>query len=264
MPSWFSRVFSKPENEPAAVKPAAPAQNIAAPAPNPTPRPASVEQGGERRVVEAPVIYAGGAQVTPADGIRIRASVLDEATCVFLVDRPVLPGHSYIAGDMTEADDSPLAENLFATGGVESVVLHDMTVTVTRDPYSEEDWEPLAARVGDVIRSHLKNGLPVVSEAWLSRLPSEDAIREALNGVLEAEINPGIAAHSGHIRLDRVEGNTVYVELQGGCQGCAASQMTLRQGVERLFRGSVPELGRILDVTDHAAGKNPFFTEAPV
>jgi Fe-S cluster biogenesis protein NfuA len=219
----------------------------------------------ERRVVEAPVIYADKGNGAPpeGDGIRIRASVLDEATCVFLVDRPVLPGHSYIANDMTEADESPLAENLFATGGVESLVLHDMTVTVTRDPYAEEDWEPLAKRVGEVIRSHLRGGNPVVSEEWLQSVPPEDAIRDALNGVLEKEINPGIAAHSGHIRLDRVEGNTVYVELQGGCQGCAASQMTLRQGVERLFRDAVPELGRILDVTDHSAGKNPFYTEAP-
>ena len=76
-------------------------------------------------------------------------------------------------------------------------------------------------------------------------------------------INPGIAAHSGMIRLDRVEGNTVYVEMQGGCQGCAASDVTLRQGIHQVFRKVVPQIGAILDVTDHSAGTNPFYTQMP-
>jgi Fe-S cluster biogenesis protein NfuA len=52
--------------------------------------------------------------------------------------------------------------------------------------------------------------------------------------------------------------------MGGGCQGCAASSITLRQGVEQSFRAAVPHLGALLDETDHTAGANPFFTELPV
>jgi Fe-S cluster biogenesis protein NfuA len=50
----------------------------------------------------------------------------------------------------------------------------------------------------------------------------------------------------------------VYVEMSGGCQGCALSRATLRQGVERMLREAVPELTAVHDVTDHASGENPY------
>jgi Fe/S biogenesis protein NfuA len=38
------------------------------------------------------------------------------------------------------------------------------------------------------------------------------------------------------------------------------SQMTLRQGIETTLLEEVPELTRILDVTDHGSGENPFYS----
>ena len=95
-------------------------------------------------------------------------------------------------------------------------------------------------------------------------LPDSEAIEATLQKVIDTQINPGIAAHSGSIKLDRVEGNTAYIEMMGGCQGCAASDITLRQGIHQAFREAVPQVGAILDTTDHGAGTNPYFTEMPV
>jgi Fe/S biogenesis protein NfuA len=52
----------------------------------------------------------------------------------------------------------------------------------------------------------------------------------------------------------------IYLELGGGCQGCGMARVTLRQGVERMLREEIPELGEVLDVTDHAAGANPYYS----
>jgi Fe/S biogenesis protein NfuA len=79
--------------------------------------------------------------------------------------------------------------------------------------------------------------------------------------VLEQAVNPSIASHGGRadlIALDESEG-TAYLRLSGGCQGCAMSQMTLRQGIETTLLEEVPELTRVLDVTDHGSGDNPFY-----
>jgi len=84
--------------------------------------------------------------------------------------------------------------------------------------------------------------------------PIADRVREVLNG----QVNPAIAAHGGMISLVDVEDTDVYVEMSGGCQGCALSRMTLQQGVERMLREAVPELTAIHDVTDHASGENPY------
>lgn len=84
--------------------------------------------------------------------------------------------------------------------------------------------------------------------------PIADKVRE----VLDNQVNPAIAAHGGMISLVDVEETDVYVEMSGGCQGCALSRMTLRQGVERMLREAVPELTAVHDVTDHASGDNPY------
>ena len=79
--------------------------------------------------------------------------------------------------------------------------------------------------------------------------------------VLEQEVNPSIASHGGRadlVALDDDEG-TAYLRLSGGCQGCAMSQMTLRQGIETALLEEVPELTRVIDVTDHGGGENPYY-----
>ena len=81
-----------------------------------------------------------------------------------------------------------------------------------------------------------------------------DRVRE----VLDSQVNPAIAAHGGMISLVGVEQTDIYVEMSGGCQGCALSRMTLRQGVERMLREAVPELTAVHDITDHASGENPY------
>ena len=77
--------------------------------------------------------------------------------------------------------------------------------------------------------------------------------------VLDTRINPAVASHGGVITLVDVDGQDVYLELGGGCQGCGMARVTLRQGVERMLREAIPDVGQIVDVTDHAAGSNPYY-----
>jgi Fe/S biogenesis protein NfuA len=83
-------------------------------------------------------------------------------------------------------------------------------------------------------------------------------IADRVRNILETQVNPAIAAHGGMISLVDVDETDVYVEMSGGCQGCALSRMTLKQGVERMLREAVPELTAVHDVTDHASGDNPY------
>jgi Fe/S biogenesis protein NfuA len=87
------------------------------------------------------------------------------------------------------------------------------------------------------------------------RGPMADRVRE----VLDQQVNPAIAAHGGEIMLVDVQETEVYLEMSGGCQGCAMSRLTLRQGVERMLRQAIPELTAVHDVTDHAGGEDPYY-----
>ena len=85
---------------------------------------------------------------------------------------------------------------------------------------------------------------------------------QAVLRVLEEEINPAIASHGGMAQLVAFEEGTVYLRLVGGCQGCGMASVTLSQGIEVALREAVPEVQSIVDVTDHAAGTNPYFEPA--
>jgi len=80
--------------------------------------------------------------------------------------------------------------------------------------------------------------------------------------VLDRDVNPAIASHGGHAELAAVEGATAYLRLGGGCQGCGMATVTLSQGIEVAITQAVPEINRVVDVTDHASGTNPYFEPA--
>jgi Fe/S biogenesis protein NfuA len=83
---------------------------------------------------------------------------------------------------------------------------------------------------------------------------------EKVQAVLDQAVNPALAAHGGFARLVGVEESRVFVTMGGGCQGCAASAMTLRDGIRTMLIDALPEITDVVDATDHAAGENPFYS----
>ena len=81
----------------------------------------------------------------------------------------------------------------------------------------------------------------------------------AIRRLLDEHVNPQVASHGGHISLVDVAGDTAYVRLEGGCQGCGMADVTLKQGVANEIRSIAPSIINVLDVTDHAGGANPYY-----
>ena len=84
-------------------------------------------------------------------------------------------------------------------------------------------------------------------------------VADKVSSVLEEKINPAVAAHGGVISLVAVKDETAYLRFGGGCQGCGMVNVTLKQGVEKILFEEVPEVTRVMDVTDHASGTNPYY-----
>ena len=89
---------------------------------------------------------------------------------------------------------------------------------------------------------------------------SPATLTDRVRQILDEDIAPAIAAHHGRIVLVGLDGGRVKLRLEGGCQGCSLAAVTVRQGIEPLLRARVPEIVGVTDVTDHAAGKEPFFS----
>jgi NFU1 iron-sulfur cluster scaffold homolog, mitochondrial len=192
--------------------------------------------------------------------IKIVAEPLqyDRNSCRFRVDAPVLPkAFARFTAKEKAQGASPLAERLYALDGVTGVMIQESDVTVTGAP--PVDWRAIGPRIGAAIRAHLASGQPAVNADYFKDAPAQDVLREKIQRILDEQINPAIASHGGTISLIDVQGTRVFIQMGGGCQGCGSATATLREGVETALRDQVPEIGEILDVTDHAAGTNPYY-----
>jgi Fe-S cluster biogenesis protein NfuA len=215
-----------------------------------------------RKVIEAPMHVDAGALEAIGDSseIRIKAQPsADGQACSFMTNRMLCRGFSWWFDSASVAEDCPLAATIFALPSVDSVLLDGSVLTISLGADARVQWPSLAAEIGALIRAHLEAGRVIVAQHVIDTIPDEATVRRDVQRVVAEEINPGIAAHSGVITLDSVQGNSVRITMGGGCQGCSAADVTLKSGIHRAFRDAVPRLGAIYDDTDHEAGTNPFF-----
>ena len=96
------------------------------------------------------------------------------------------------------------------------------------------------------------------------RVGPDASVEERITYVLQSEINPGLAGHGGNCALvevveDEEHGLTAVLKFGGGCQGCSAVDMTLRQGVEVQLKQQIPELTQVIDETDHTRTENAYY-----
>jgi Fe/S biogenesis protein NfuA len=92
--------------------------------------------------------------------------------------------------------------------------------------------------------------------------PLEGPLADRVQQVIDQYVNPGVAQHGGSVSLVEVRDETVFVQLNGGCQGCGMASVTLHQGIERIITEQIPEVVAVQDVTNHSAGDNPYFTSS--
>jgi len=198
--------------------------------------------------------------VDPTITIRAETSLADPDACKFTVSRSVHPGGPFFFDDRERAAGSPLAERLFALPGVAHVLVADDVVTVGKE--RSTSWSGLKSAIGTGIRTQLLTGVPAILEASRNastRERTDAEIRAVLQELLDREVNRSIAAHGGRISIVDVRDRSLFIAMSGGCQGCAASQVTLRQGFEVMVRRVAPEIVSVVDMTDHASGNTPFY-----
>jgi Fe-S cluster biogenesis protein NfuA len=141
-----------------------------------------------------------------------------------------------------------------ATGGI-------VTLEVTGSPGAVL---PLASRIEALIRAAVPQvttvRMVIPGTGQAGSPPAAADLAAAARRVMDAEVNLMIAAHRGHVAVEDVTGGWIRIRLEGGCQGCSLAEVTVRQGIEPLLRSRLPAMTGLIDVTDHEAGTEPFFS----
>jgi Fe-S cluster biogenesis protein NfuA len=191
--------------------------------------------------------------------IRSEVDKRNSALCRFMVDRTLYVGTKTV-NNKAEAQGFPLAEKLFEIEGISKLQLIGHLLVITRSDGGE--WKEIIKQVEAVLTAYFISGLALTREQVEDRMMLIGrSDKEKIQYLIDHQINPGVATHMGFVELIDVRDNIVYLRLGGGCQGCGAADFTLRQGIEAIIRREVPEIRQVLDITDHAAGMNPYYTK---
>jgi Fe-S cluster biogenesis protein NfuA len=196
----------------------------------------------------------------PAITIRAEPSPLDASLCKFTVNRVIHSGGPFLFDSKEAAEGSPLAEAIFRISGIATILVAENVVSVTKN--TNTSWLQLMKPIGAAIRNQLTSGAPAILSLRPTRLVdahTDAELKRLAQELLDREINPSVASHGGKISVVDVKNADLFIAMSGGCQGCAASQLTLRQGVEVMFRRVLPQVREIIDSTDHSAGTQPFY-----
>jgi Fe/S biogenesis protein NfuA len=191
----------------------------------------------------APAITVTPAATAKINAVRAKSGRHDACLRIAIAGRR--GGQFVYELDLVAPEDAPPTDIV--------VEIADLRLLVEPDSAAKLEGAVIdldASAIGGALRIDNPN------EGW------RDPVAARIQEVLDRQINPSVAAHGGFVDLLEVRGGAAYVQLGGGCQGCAQVDVTLRQGIEVAIKAAVPQIIEVIDVTDHAAGTNPYFQPA--
>merc|ERR1719499_818685 len=150
---------------------------------------------------------------------------------------------------VTEAK-SPLARQLFKLDGVKGVFLSESFVTVTIT--DEANWSETNTDILGTIMDFYASNTPILDAPQRTEEPDEeeDEVVSMIKELLDTQIRPNVQADGGDVRFVSFDYDTgiVKLELQGACQGCSSSNITLYGGIQRMLMYYIPEVQGIEEV----------------
>ena len=181
-------------------------------------------------------------QTTPKDVHIYLESNPNPNSLKFVVNEMLVPeGLSYDFPDLESTADAPLAKELFDYPFVDRVFYMSNFVTVTKKDSVE--WIEVQHVIKDHIKKFLESGRFII-EVNETESPTgqeeNDTVRK-IRTILEEYIRPAVEQDGGAITFHSFREGIVKVRLQGSCSGCPSSMITLKAGIENLFKRMMPD-----------------------
>lgn len=194
------------------------------------------------------------ANIPAMEPMSIKVRPRDSAVCEFQVEAVL--SETDAAFDRAGAPyGNEMVDAILGLPAVERVEIEGGNVTVSKS--DDGDWRNLEEPIAYAIQlgAQVQSGATAPAGTDLD----EDELFDTIEDFFAREVNPAIASHGGKIELIDMEDYTLVVRMMGGCQGCGMANVTLKQGIESSVKQNWPVIKGIRDITDHAAGTNPYF-----
>jgi Fe-S cluster biogenesis protein NfuA len=160
----------------------------------------------------------------------------------FVMNEMLVPeGMSFDFPNSESAKDAPLAQELFTYPFVNRVFYMSNFVTVTKN--EDTEW----IEVQDTIKTHIRNFLENGKLILDNKAPEPEGETQdsetvqRIKMILDDYIRPAVEQDGGAITFHSFIDGVVTVTLQGSCSGCPSSTITLKAGIENLFKKMMPD-----------------------
>jgi Fe-S cluster biogenesis protein NfuA len=160
----------------------------------------------------------------------------------FVVNEMLIPeGLSFDFPDAESAQNAPLAKELFQYPFVDRVFYMSNFITVTKK--GEVEWLEIQSKIKDHIKAFLESGKFIieVNEPEGEQAQEETETVKKIKTILDEYIRPAVEQDGGAITYHSFRDGIVKVKLQGSCSGCPSSMVTLKAGIENLFKRMMPD-----------------------
>jgi Fe-S cluster biogenesis protein NfuA len=160
----------------------------------------------------------------------------------FVVNEPLIPeGLSFDFPDVESTTNAPLARELFSYPFVDRVFYMSNFITVTKKDAIE--WLEIQNILKDHIKKFLESGRFIIEADENENEPVQEETEtvKKIRTILEEYIRPAVEQDGGAITFHSFRDGIVKVKLQGSCSGCPSSMVTLKAGIENLFKRMMPD-----------------------
>ena len=175
-------------------------------------------------------------------------------TMKFVANKPLYPGKSIDIAEEGLANISPLAKELFSFPFIKSVFIASNFVTITKNT-EQDDWQDVIPTIKTFLKEYLENGGVVVNEEEVAKIKQEasntfnaddDDIVKRIKELLENYVKPAVELDGGAIQFKSYDDGVVTLTLQGSCNGCPSSMVTLKAGIEGMMTRMIPEVTEVI------------------
>jgi Fe-S cluster biogenesis protein NfuA len=174
-------------------------------------------------------------------------------TMKFVANKLLYPGKSIDFPEVSAADASPLAQELFGFPFVKAVFIASNFVTLTRSN-PDTDWQEVIPAIRQFLKDYLEAGKVVIDELLIPQAPKEEVVLSGDEGdiikriqdILENYVKPAVEMDGGAIQFKSYKDGKVNLMLQGSCSGCPSSMITLKAGIEGMMKRMIPEVQEVV------------------
>ncbi len=159
----------------------------------------------------------------------------------FVINEVLIPeGMSFDFPSAESAKDAPLALELFEYPFVDRVFYMSNFITVTKK--EDVEWIEIQEKIKTHIKEFLQGGKMILDHSDpASETEEQDSETvKQIKSILDEYIKPAVEQDGGAITFHSFKEGVVTVTLQGSCSGCPSSTITLKAGIENLFKKMMP------------------------